>query len=60
MRRTQAWFMCPHYSLVPQQQKFFFSNQHGLPAIRITDFINGKGGYLQVQHITEKRKVVLQ
>lgn len=44
----KAWCMCPHFSLVPQQQKYFFSNQHGLPAMRITDFINGKGGYLQV------------
>lgn len=48
-------FPCPAAAEI-----FFFSNQHGLPAIRITDFINGKGGYLQVQHITEKRIVVLQ
>lgn len=40
----------------PAATKIFFSDQRGLSAIRSPDFINGKGGYLQVQHIGKKKK----
>lgn len=56
---TQSIVYVPTLFPCPSAAEIFFSNQHRLPAIRITDFINGKGAYLQVQHITEKGKVVL-
>lgn len=44
----------------PAATKILFSDQRGLSAIGSPDFINGKGGYLQVQHIIGKKKVILQ
>lgn len=40
----------------PAATKIFFSDQRGLSAIRSPDFINGKGGYLQGQHIIGEKK----